>query len=386
MTEEKDQERTRRVEVAMEAMKRGEMVILVDDEDRENEGDLCMAAEAATPEAINFMAKEARGLICLTLTSERCQELDLPIMVNVGGNSSVFHTNFTVSVDATEGVTTGISAADRAHTVQVAVDPRSSGADLARPGHIFPLRAEPGGVLVRTGQTEGSVDLCRLAGLYPAGVIVEMMNDDGTMSRMPQLEKFSEKHGLPIVQVADLIHYRMQREGLVQRTGERQVTTRWGTFTGVCFEAPVAGLEMMAFVLGKPEEEAAPLVRVHAARHWTDTFGGMPAGSVADLDLGFEALLSYGSGVLLYIARPTSVGLAKAFADGERPPNAENLHTIGIGAQVLRSLGLSSIRLVSRRPKPVRGVRGFGIEVVEIIDPRRLCEDPDGFRSADLTH
>jgi len=386
MTEEMDQERTRRVEVAIEAMKRGEMVILVDDEDRENEGDLCMAAEAVTPEAINFMAKEARGLICLTLTSDRCEELDLPIMVNMGGNSSVFHTNFTVSVDATEGVTTGISAADRAHTIQVAVDPRSSGGDLARPGHIFPLRAEPGGVLVRTGQTEGSVDLCRLAGLYPAGVIVEMMNDDGTMSRMPQLEEFSEEHGLPIIQVADLIHYRMQREGLVHRTGERQVSTRWGTFTGVCFEAPVAGLEMMAFVLGNPETEEAPLVRVHAARHWTDTFGGMPAGSVADLDLGFQALLSYGSGGLLYIARPTSVGLAEAFTDGERPPNSENLHTIGIGAQVLRSLGLSSIRLVSRRPKPVRGVRGFGIEVLEIVDPRRLCEDPAGFRSADLTH
>ena len=368
-----DVSRLKRVEVAIEAMRRGEMVILVDDEDRENEGDLCMAAEFVTPQAINFMAKEARGLICLTLTAERCRELALPIMIE-GDNTSQFHTNFTVSIDAAEGITTGISAPDRAHTIKLAVSPHCQPKDLGRPGHIFPLRAEPGGVLVRTGQTEGSVDLCKLAGLTPAGVIVEMMNEDGTMSRMPQLEIFSKEHNIPIVQVADLIHHRLQRERLVERMGERMVETRWGRFRGVAYRSRIDETEMTAFVLGRPDKEAACLVRVHAGRQWNDMFGGYSRGAKPDLDLAFEAIAKEGTGVLLYLARPVHVGLTEAFTGGEQPPSAENLRTVGLGAQVLLDLGIQRMRLLSRRPRPVAGLSGFDIEVEAIVDPRTLLD------------
>ena len=264
-------ERIARVEAAIDAMRSGQIVIMVDDEDRENEGDLCMAAQFVTPEAINLMAKEARGLICVTLTAERCQQLELPMMVSEQ-NGSVFGTNFTVSVEAATGVTTGISAADRA-TVSVCCNPECGPEDLVKPGHIFPLRAEPGGVLVRTGQTEGSVDLARLAGLIPAAVIVEIMNEDGTMARMPQLESFAERHNMPIVQVADLVHYRLQNESLIERASERDVETRWGRFRAISYASKVGSLEMVAFVLGDPHEDELARVRVHAAR-LTDTFGG----------------------------------------------------------------------------------------------------------------
>lgn len=376
MDQHEQDERSHRVEVAIERMRQGKMVILVDDEDRENEGDLCMAAEFVTPEAINFMAKEARGLICLTLTGERCEELDLPIMIE-GDNTSQFHTNFTVSIDAVEGITTGISAQDRAHTIKLAVSPHCRPQDLGRPGHVFPLRAEPGGVLVRTGQTEGSVDLCRLSGLQPAGVIVEMMNEDGTMSRMPQLEIFAAKHEIPIVQVADLIHHRLQRERLIQRLGERMVDTRWGRFRGLAYRSSIGDIEMTAFVLGNPESQDAALVRVHAGRQWNDIFGGYSRGSKPDLDMAFEAISQEGTGVLLYIARPSHVGLTEAFTAGERPPSAENLRTVGLGAQVLLDLGIQRMRLLSRRPRPVSGLSGFEIEVVSIVDPRSLIEQQE---------
>ena len=370
-------DRIARVETAIEAMRRGQIVIMVDDEDRENEGDLCMAAQFVTPEAINLMAKEARGLICVTLTAERCKELELPMMVT-DENGSVFGTNFTVSVEAAVGVTTGISAADRAQTVSVCCNPEAGPADLVKPGHIFPLRAEPGGVLVRTGQTEGSVDLARLSGLIPAAVIVEIMNEDGTMARMPQLEIFAKEHDMPIVQVADLVHYRLQNESLITRASDQEVETRWGTYRAVSYASKVGGLEMVAFVLGQPEHVDTALVRVHAARPWADTFGGGLPGAMPDLDLGFQAIAARGSGVLLYLARQNQVALLDAMAQGERPPTAENLHTIGIGAQVLRDLGLSQIELVSRRQLPVRGVSGFGIDVVNIVDPRELLEEAPG--------
>ena len=363
-------ERIARVEAAIDAMRSGQIVIMVDDEDRENEGDLCIAAQFVTPEAINLMAKEARGLICVTLTAERCQQLELPMMVSEQ-NGSVFGTNFTVSVEAATGVTTGISAADRARTVSVCCNPECGPEDLVKPGHIFPLRAEPGGVLVRTGQTEGSVDLARLAGLIPAAVIVEIMNEDGTMARMPQLESFAERHNMPIVQVADLVHYRLQNESLIERASERDVETRWGRFRAISYASKVGSLEMVAFVLGDPHDDELARVRVHAARPWTDTFGGGVPGATADLDLGFRSILEKGSGVVLYLARPVQVPLLDAMATGEQPPTSENLHTIGIGAQVLRDLGLSQIELVSRRQLPVRGVSGFGIDVVRIIDPRQ---------------
>ena len=366
--------RVSRVETAIEAIRRGQIVIMVDDEDRENEGDLCMAAQFVTPEAINLMAKEARGLICVTLTAERCRELELPMMVK-DENESVFGTNFTVSVEAATGVTTGISAADRARTVSVCCNPESKPSDLVKPGHIFPLRAEPGGVLVRTGQTEGSVDLARLAGLIPAGVIVEIMSEDGTMARMPELEVFAQKHGMPIVQVADLVHYRLQNESLIERQSDREVETRWGRFRAISYASNVGGLEMVAFVLGAPELDDLARVRVHAARPWADTFGGGLPGAMPDLDFGFKSISKKGSGVVLYLARPNRVALLDAMADGERPPTTENLHTIGIGAQVLRDLGLRQIELVSRRQLPVRGVSGFGIDVVQIVDPREILQD-----------
>jgi 3,4-dihydroxy 2-butanone 4-phosphate synthase/GTP cyclohydrolase II len=374
--------RIARVEVAMEAMRRGDIVIMVDDEDRENEGDLCMAAQFVTPEAINLMAKEARGLICCTLTAERCQQLGLQMMVSED-NGSAFGTNFTVSVEAASGVTTGISAADRARTVSVCCNPETKPSDLVKPGHIFPLRAEPGGVLVRTGQTEGSVDLARLAGLIPAAVIVEIMNEDGTMARMPQLEIFAERHDMPIVQVADLVHYRLQRESLIERSSDQVVQTRWGEFRAVGYRSKVGGLELVAFVLGEPEQDETARVRVHAARPWADTFGGGLPGAVPDLDYGFQAISVSGSGVVLYVARAAQVSLTEAMANGERPGSTENLHTIGIGAQVLRDLGLQRIELISRRQLPVRGISGFGIDVVNIIDPRTLLAEQ---RSDRMTH
>ena len=370
-------ERIERVEVAMEAMRRGQIVIMVDDEDRENEGDLCMAAQFVTPEAINLMAKEARGLICVTLTAERCADLELPMMVG-GANDSVFGTNFTVSVEAATGVTTGISAADRARTVSVCCNPDCGPDSLVKPGHVFPLRAEPGGVLVRTGQTEGSVDLARMAGLIPAAVIVEIMNEDGTMARMPELEVFAQKHDMPIVQVADLVHYRLQRDSLIERLSDQEVETRWGRFRAIAYKSMVGDIEMVAFVLGEPEHDDVARVRVHAARAWADTFGGGLPGAVPDLDYGFKAVAAKGSGVVLYLARSQVVGLTEAMVGGERPPTTENLHTIGIGAQVLRDLGLRKIELVSRRQLPVRGVSGFGIDVVRILDPTSLVEHGDG--------
>ncbi len=262
-----------RVEKALDAMREGRMVILTDDEDRENEGDLCMAAEKVTPAAINFMAKHGRGLICLSLTEEKVRQLRLPLMVDEGANTSSFGTAFTVSIEAKEGVTTGISARDRAHTILTAVRDGARPEDLARPGHVFPLRARKGGVLVRAGQTEGSVDLARLAGLKPAGVICEVMNDDGTMSRMPELEKLSRAHDLPIVSVADLIAYRMMKDTLVRRAAEAPLPTEYGEFRAVAYENDVDAHQHVALVKGRWREDEAVLVRVHSKCLTGDVFG-----------------------------------------------------------------------------------------------------------------
>ena len=281
-----------RIEEALEHIRQGRMVILVDDEDRENEGDLCLAAEKVTPEAINFMAREGRGLICLSLTEERADELDLPLMVRE--NSSSFGTAFTVSIEARRGVTTGISAADRAHTIQVAIADETTARDLARPGHVFPLRARNGGVLVRAGQTEGSVDLARLAGLKPAGVICEIMNDDGTMSRMPQLRQFAEKHGLLIVTIADLVAYRMRKELLVRRAAETVLPTPFGgDFKAIAYENDVDSAQHLALVKGEIDPERPVLVRVHSECLTGDVFGSQRCDCGDQLHAAMEQIAPY---------------------------------------------------------------------------------------------
>ncbi len=372
-----------RVEAAIEDIRSGRMVILVDDEDRENEGDLCMAAELVTPEAINFMAKYGRGLICLTLTDERLRRLELPAMVEQ--NTSTFHTAFTVSVDAREGISTGISAADRARTIQVAVDPEAEPSDLVRPGHVFPLRAKPGGVLVRTGQTEGSVDLARLAGLQPAGVICEILNEDGTMARMPDLEKFADEHGLRIVTIADLIGYRLQRESLVERVGESKPVVRTTRpFKTMVYANRVDSLHH--YVMMTPpdlDEHLSPdepvLVRVHIGCIPGDVLGVGTCACGEHLRRSLDALEAEGRGVLLYLhpeLRPMAVVLEKHFGvPGGRAPEIEperiglpdTLRDLGVGAQILRDIGVRRLRLLTDNPKKIKGLEGYGLEIVERV-------------------
>jgi 3,4-dihydroxy 2-butanone 4-phosphate synthase / GTP cyclohydrolase II len=275
------------------------MVILVDDEDRENEGDLCIAAEKVTPEAVNFMAREGRGLICLSLTEERADELDLPLMVRE--NSSSFGTAFTVSIEARRGVTTGISAADRAHTIQVAIADDTTARDLARPGHVFPLRARKGGVLVRAGQTEGSVDLARLAGLKPAGVICEVMNDDGTMARMPQLREFAERHQLLIVTIADLVAYRMRTELLVRRAAATRLPTAFGEFQAIVYDNEVDQAQHLALVMGDIDPANPVMVRVHSECLTGDVFGSQRCDCGDQLHAAMRAIAEHGNGVILYM-------------------------------------------------------------------------------------
>ncbi len=289
-----------RVEAALEDIRQGKMVILVDDEDRENEGDLCMAAELVTPAAVNFMAREGRGLICLSLTEARADELNLPLMVQE--NTSSFGTAFTISIEARRGVTTGISAADRAQTIKVAIADESTATDLARPGHVFPLRAKRGGVLVRAGQTEGSVDLARLAGLKPAGVICEVMNEDGTMSRMPELRTFAEKHSLKIVTIEDLVAYRMRKELLVRRAAETVLPTEFGgEFKAIVYENDVDQANHIALVKGEIDPEKPVLVRVHSECLTGDVFGSQRCDCAAQLHAAMHAIDVAGSGVILYM-------------------------------------------------------------------------------------
>jgi 3,4-dihydroxy 2-butanone 4-phosphate synthase/GTP cyclohydrolase II len=367
------------IEEAIEDIRAGRMVVVCDDADRENEGDLTLAAQFATPEAINFMAKEGRGLICLALTPERCDQLGLDLMA--AKNESAFETAFTVSVEARSGVTTGISAADRARTVQVAIDPAASARDLVQPGHIFPLKAKPGGVLERTGQTEAAVDLARLAGLRPAGVICEVLNDDGTMARVPDLERYCRRHGLKMITVADLIAYRRRHDKLVERVVSTRLPTAFGEFTVVGYRALLDDKHHVAMIKGEVDGEEEVLVRVHSECLTGDVFHSLRCDCGEQLESALAMIEREGRGVLLYLAQEgRGIGLlnklrAYSLQDGGLDTVDANLQLglpvdlrdYGIGAQILVDLGLSSIRIITNNPKKIRGLEGYGLSVIEQV-------------------
>jgi 3,4-dihydroxy 2-butanone 4-phosphate synthase/GTP cyclohydrolase II len=356
---------------AIEEIAQGKMVILVDDEDRENEGDLCMAAELVTPEAINFMAKHGRGLICLTLPEERIQALDLPMMVNQ--NTSQFETGFTVSIEAKEGVTTGISAADRARTILQAVDPECTPADLVRPGHIFPIRAREGGVLVRTGQTEGSVDLSRLASLDPSGVICEIMNDDGSMARRPELEIFAEKHELRVITIAELIAYRMAHESLLETVVERELDSEWGRVTAKVIRSKIDQTEHLAIVKGPINADEPTLVRVQSVDLPADLIGLALSAGGAEMRAAMKLIQENDSGVFVYLVREKSAStLAEKLErlDDQKPSSKParmggpmDLRHFGIGAQILKSVGVKRFQLMSNHDVRIVGIEGFDLEM-----------------------
>jgi 3,4-dihydroxy 2-butanone 4-phosphate synthase / GTP cyclohydrolase II len=365
------------VPTAIEEIRAGRMIVVVDDEDRENEGDLTMAAEKVTPEAINFMAKYGRGLICLAMTPERLDYLRIGPMTRE--NTSPYGTAFYESIEARDGVTTGISAHDRARTIQVAIDPASRAADLVRPGHVFPLAARKGGVLVRAGQTEASVDLARMAGLIPAGVICEIMNEDGTMARVPDLIEFCNKHSLKMLTVAELIRYRMQNESHVLRVGEAMLPTRNGEFRMIAFENQLDGESHVALVRGDVEHAEGPvLVRMHSHCLAGDVFGGSLCDCQQVLDRSLEMIAGEGTGALIYLHQ-TSKGFnvddekRLAFHHERRQTTHLPAHQrktqreIGVGAQILSNLNIRSIRLLTNHPKRVAGLEGFGISIVEQV-------------------
>ena len=373
---EERERRIERVEKALSEMRSGRMVILVDDEDRENEGDLTMAAEKVTPEAINFMARYGRGLICLTLTEERADYLQLALQAARAGGPPL-GTAFTVSIEARHGVTTGISAADRAHTILTAVGAATKPEDLITPGHIFPLRAKRGGTLVRTGQTEGSVDLARLAGLSSAGVICEIMNDDGTMARLPDLQRFAKEHGLLILSVADIIEYRLQTECLVERTEEFPLVPAIDgvplrEFRGALYRTAIEPTEYLALWRGELRSDDPILVRVQTASLPGDVFAAAGCDSGEQLRAALRAIDAAGRGVLLYIFPTGSYSLRqdlRTFLLNHEPPQGSDrkLRDFGLGAQVLRELGVSRMRLLTNNPKKIAGLEGHGLHVVESL-------------------
>ena len=368
------------VEQALSEIRKGRMVILTDDEDRENEGDLVMAAEKATPQTINFMATHGRGLICLSLTEERIRRLNLPLMVH--DNTSPFQTAFTVSIEAARGVTTGISAADRARTIQAAVAPNAKPGDLVRPGHIFPLRARDGGVLVRTGQTEGSVDLARMAGLEPAGVICEIMKPDGSMARRPDLVRFARKHKLVLLSVADIIRYRLERERLIKRIDTATVERRGaGSFQAYTYGSDVDSAVHVALVKGDVRGGEPVLTRVHRACLMGDLLGSSQCECGSQLEQAVQRIQEEGRGVIVYLQKdaPAKTRLQCTHISNEvvvkGKPDQTRLREFGVGAQILKDLGLSRLRLLTNNPKKIVGLESYSLEVVEQI-PLSSAEAP----------
>jgi 3,4-dihydroxy 2-butanone 4-phosphate synthase/GTP cyclohydrolase II len=372
--------KTTPVEEALAAVKAGRLIIIVDDEDRENEGDLMVAAEKVTPDIINFMTKHGRGLICLPLTKERLEELQLPLMVQ--DNTARFQTAFTVSVDAKQEITTGISAYDRAKTIRTAIDPETKPADLARPGHIFPLQAKEGGVLARAGQTEAAVDMARLAGLAPAGVICEIMNEDGSMARMPELEKISQAHDLSILTIADLIKYRMKNECLIKKIDEAELPTKYGDFKIVVFEDIIHRENHIALIKGDIDKGEPILVRAHSQCLTGDTFGSCRCDCGDQLHRAMEMIEKDGRGVILYILHHEGRGIGltnkiRAYAIQEKGVDTVEANRrlgfkpdqrdYGIGAQILASLGVKKIRLITNNPRKFIGLAGYGMEIVDRV-------------------
>ena len=378
---------------AIEDIRAGRMIIIVDDESRENEGDLAIAAEKVTPEAINLMSKEARGLICLPIVGERLEELRIPMMVQ--DNTSRFSTAFTISIEAKHGVTTGISAHDRATTIQTVLDPATKPDDIARPGHVFPIRARPGGVLVRAGHTEAVVDLAKLAGLYPSGVICEVLNEDGTMARLRQLKELAAKHNMKMVSVADLITYRRRHEKLVHRVAEAKLPTKYGEFTIIAYKSTIDPDEHVALVKGDVSTEEPALVRVHSECLTGDVFGSLRCDCGEQMAIAMQGIANEGKGVFLYMRQEgRGIGLhnkLRAYALQDQGVDtveanellgfAADLRDYGIGAQILADIGLQRIRLLTNNPRKVVGLEGHGLKVVETVP---IVAPPNSYNAAYL--